>query len=245
MTSASAPSSVVSQEDNSPATAFCQRARNRSRMLASKASSRLYQRSSPAARQKARTSSGSNTRMSPSLRDRRVGSLGRRSLFFIAQLAAQDLADIGLRQSSPELDLLRHLVGGELGGAELDHVLGGEAWVLLDDEGLDGLAGPRVLHADHGAFQHARMACDHFLDLVRIDVEAGDEDHILLAVDDLGGAVSAHHADVASAEIAVRGHHLRGLVRPVPVTGHHLWTLRADFARLAEWHFVAVVVADR
>ena len=47
----------------------------------------------------------------------------------------------------------------------------------------------RVRHADHGAFQHAGMARDHFLDLVRIDVEAGDEDHVLLAVDDLGVAV--------------------------------------------------------
>ena len=38
----------LSQDDNSPATAFCHKLRNRSRTLASKASSRLYQRSSPA-----------------------------------------------------------------------------------------------------------------------------------------------------------------------------------------------------
>ncbi len=61
-----------------------------------------------------------------------------------------------------------------------------------------------VRHADHGAFQHAGVAGDHFLDLVRIDVEAGDQDHVLLAVDDLGVAVRVHHADVAGAEIAVR-----------------------------------------
>ncbi len=34
------------------------------------------------------------------------------------------------------------------------------------------------------------MARDHFLDLVGIDVEAGDQDHVLLAVDDLGVAAS-------------------------------------------------------
>ena len=99
--------------------------------------------------------------------------------------------------------------------------------------------------ADHGAFQHAGMARDHFLDLVRIDVEARHQDHVLLAIDDLGVAVRAHHADVAGAEIAVRGHHIGGLVRPVPVAGHHLRALGADFAGLAERHLVAVVVADR
>ena len=102
-----------------------------------------------------------------------------------------------------------------------------------------------VLHADHGAFQHAGMARDHFLDLVGIDVEARHQDHVLLAVDDLGVAALVHHADIAGAEIAVGGHHLRGLVRPVPVAGHHLRALGADFAGLPERHFVAIVVADR
>src|SRR5579863_982174 len=170
---------------------------------------------------------------------------GGSSLGLLAQLAAQDFADIGLRQACPELDLLRHLVGSELGAAELDHVFSGEVLVLPDDEGLDRFAGLGVLHADHGTFQDARVACDHFLDLVRIDVEAGDEDHVLLAIDDLGVAVRAHHADVTGAEIAVGRHHLGGLVRPVPVTGHYLRAPGADFAGLAERHFVAVIVADR
>jgi hypothetical protein len=85
-------------------------------------------------------------------------------------------------------------------------------------------------YADHCAFQHAGMACDHFLDLVGIDVEARDQDHVLLAVDDLGEAALIHHADVAGAEEAVRGHHVGGLFRPVPVAGHHLRALGADFA---------------
>src|ERR1700759_2635063 len=102
-----------------------------------------------------------------------------------------------------------------------------------------------LLFYDHGAFEYARMAGDHFLDLVRIDVEAGDQDHVLLAVDDPGVAGRVHHADVPGAEIAVRRHHLGGLVRPVPVAGHHLRALGADFAGLTERHFVAGIVADR
>ncbi len=48
-----------------------------------------------------------------------------------------------------------------------------------------------VRHADRGDFQHARMQRDDLLQLVRIDVEAGDEDHVLLAVDDLGVALGS------------------------------------------------------
>ena len=63
-----------------------------------------------------------------------------RGLLFVAQFAARDLADIGLRQIGPELDLLRDLVVGQLGAAELDDVLGGHVRILLDHEGLDGFA---------------------------------------------------------------------------------------------------------
>ncbi len=57
---------------------------------------------------------------------------GRRGgLLLVAQFAAQDLADIGLRQVGPELDLLGDLVAGELRAAELDDLLGGEVGVLL------------------------------------------------------------------------------------------------------------------
>src|SRR5450756_1554286 len=84
--------------------------------------------------------------------------------------------------------------------AELDDVLGGEVRILLHHKRLDGFAGAGVLDADHGTFQHAGMAGDHFLDLVGIDVEARHQDHILLAIDDLGEAVRCHHADIAGAE---------------------------------------------
>src|SRR6476619_542526 len=182
MTSASAPSSLVSHETNSPAAAHCHRPRKRRHTSASKASSRRYQRSGPASRQNARISAGVTEAST-------IGECARaasgRGLLLVAQFAAQDLADIGLGQIVPELDLLGHLVGSQLRGAVFDDVVDRKVRVLLDDERLHRLARFRIRDADHGAFQHARMAGDYFLDLVRIDVEARDQDHILLAVDDL------------------------------------------------------------
>src|SRR4051795_4453548 len=177
MTSASAPSSLPSHDDNSPAAARCHRPRKRRRTSASKASSRRYQRSGPASRQKAKMPAGV-TEASTIGEGARTAL--RRGLLLVAQFAAQDLADIGLGQVGPELDLLGDLVGGQLRAAVLDDFLSREVRVLLDDEGFHRLARFRVLHADHGALQHAGMARDHFLDLVGIDVEARDQDHVLL-----------------------------------------------------------------
>src|ERR1700712_5610983 len=158
MVSASAPSSVASQDDNSPAAAFRHKPRKRRRTSASNASSRLYQRSWPASRQNFRMSAGAGSRASDMIgRSRSQWPLGR-GLLFVAQFATQDLADIGLGQVGPEHDLLGDLVGGELRAAELDDLLGRQVRVLLDDEGLDRFAGLRILDADHGAFQHAGMA---------------------------------------------------------------------------------------
>src|ERR1700720_2458321 len=154
MTSASAPSSVVSQDDSSPAAAFRHSSRKRRRTSASKVSSGSYQRSRPAARQKARISAGVTPPASVmDRRPRHAGSGG--SLVFIPQFAAQDLSDIGLRQTGPKFDLLGDLVVSQLRAAELDDVLGGDVWILLDDERLDGFARARVRDADHGALQHA------------------------------------------------------------------------------------------
>src|SRR5437016_9391118 len=120
MTSARAPSSLVSQDESFPAAASCQRPRKRRRTSSSKAPSFLYQRSGPASRQNASTPAGLAT-SPPAIG--RSGALGRgRLLLLVAQLTAQDLADIGLGQVGPELDLLRHLVASELRAAVLDDV---------------------------------------------------------------------------------------------------------------------------
>src|SRR5258706_10245523 len=93
MTSATAPSSLLSQDASSPATAACQRPRYRPRTPASKPSSRVYQRSGPASRQKARISAGATSL--PGMRNGPQPGSGR-GLLLVAQFAAQDLADIGL-----------------------------------------------------------------------------------------------------------------------------------------------------
>src|SRR5947209_1242009 len=95
----------------------------------------------------------------------------RRSLLLVAQFAAQNLADIGLRQLGPKLDQFRHLVARELGLAIFDQVFGGDVRVLLHYERLHRFTRARVLHPDHRAFQDARMAGDDVFDLVRIDFE--------------------------------------------------------------------------
>src|SRR4051812_35821357 len=108
MVSASAPSSVASQDDSSPAAACCQRPRKRRQTSTSNISSCRYQLSCPASRQKFKTSTGAMLRASDMVGRSRHRCSGR-GLLFVAQLAAQDLADIGLGQVGPELDLLGDL----------------------------------------------------------------------------------------------------------------------------------------
>jgi hypothetical protein len=85
----------------------------------------------------------------------------------------------------------------------LDHLLLGERRVAAHDRDAHDLAG-LLVGARHGAhLEHARHHRDHVLDLVRVHVEAGDQDHVLLAVDDLHVALGRHEADVAGAERAV------------------------------------------
>src|SRR5688572_994861 len=163
---------------------------------------------------------------------------------FLAQRAAQDLADVGLRQLGAELDVLRPLVAGELLLAVLEHVLLGELRVLLHHEHLRHLARVLVGHADRGALEHAGVHGQHLLDLVRVHVEARDQDHVLLAVDDADEALLVHDADVAGVQEAVLAEHLRRLLGSLPVAGHHLRPADADLAGLAVRHVAVVVVTQ-
>ena len=54
----------------------------------------------------------------------------------------------------------------------------------LHDEEPDRFAGLLVGHADAGAFGHTQAGSDHRFDLVGIDVESGDQHHVLLAFHD-------------------------------------------------------------
>src|SRR5215475_11113689 len=84
-----------------------------------------------------------------------------RGPLLVAQLAAQDFSDIGLRQFRPEFDLPGHLVIRQLLMAVADDLLRGEVRVLLHDEGLDRLARFFIRHADYGGLQHTGMSCQY------------------------------------------------------------------------------------
>src|SRR5215472_13118600 len=88
-------------------------------------------------------------RTSPCCASSQDAALAPRSLSvdllrLLAQLPAQDLADIGLRQFGPELHQPRDLVGREPRPAVGDQVRFGEVWIFLDDEQLHRLAGARI-----------------------------------------------------------------------------------------------------
>ena len=152
----------------------------------------------------------------------------------VAQLAAQDLADVGLRQFGAELDVAcGMLVAGEVVAAVRLDLFGGERRVLLHDHDLDRFAGLVVRHADRGHFEHARHHRDHVLDLVRVHVEARHQDHVLLAVDDVEETLLVHLRHVAGVQPAVGVDDLGGLLRALPVALHHLRALDAQLADFA------------
>src|SRR5690606_7794342 len=163
---------------------------------------------------------------------------------FVAQFAAQDLADVGLGQFGAKLDVLRPFVAGELVAQEVEQLALGQRVVLLDHEQLDHLARLLVGYADGGGLEHAGMRARDFLDLVRIHVEARDQDHVLLAVDDLGIAALVHDADVAALEEVVGRHDIGCFVGALPVPRHDLWAADRDLAGLASGYRIAVVIED-
>ena len=134
------------------------------------------------------------------------------------EVFAQNLAHRRLGQRVEEADLFWHLVRRELACAVSDQVRLGERGARgADDEEPDRLARPFVRLPDAGAFSHTRAGGSDRLDLVRIDVEAGDDDHVLLAIDDLEIALGVEDADVAGAEVAVGRESLPGRFRLLPV----------------------------
>src|SRR5258708_4077346 len=103
----------------------------------------------------------------------------------VAQLATPNLADIALGQFSPELDDLRPLVAGQLRFAVGEDVRISERLVLFHDEQLYRFSRMLIRHTDRGDFEYPRHLGNHVFDLVRVDVEAGDQNHVLLPIDDL------------------------------------------------------------
>src|ERR1700674_1472757 len=81
-------------------------------------------------------------------------------------------------------------------------------------------------HRSH--FEHPWTFGDLILDLVRIDLEARDDDHVLLAILNEYEAALIETPDIAGAQPALRQHDLFGFFGPLPVAAHHLRTAQTD-----------------
>ena len=107
----------------------------------------------------------------------------------------------------------------------------GQARVFFHHKHFHRFARVVVGDTDHGAFEHFRMHHGDVFHFIGIDIEAGDQHHVLFAVDDFHEALLVHDADVAGAEKAVGSHDFGGFVRALPVAGHHLRAANGDFTR--------------
>src|SRR5581483_9471907 len=91
----------------------------------------------------------------------------------------------------------------------------------------------RIRLPDRGAVHDRGVRGERLLDLARVHLEAGDDDHLLLAVDDRVVAVLVDGRDVAGVQPAVADRRLR-LVGTVVVAVHELRAAQYELARLAD-----------
>ena len=85
------------------------------------------------------------------------------------------------------------------------------------------------------------MLHNHVFDLIRIDVEAGDQDHVFLAIDDAQEALVIHYRNITGVQPAVFDDFV-GRIGTLPVAQHHLRTFDAKLTRLARRDFVIVII---
>src|SRR5271156_3761690 len=116
----------------------------------------------------------------------------------LGQSGLQHLAAGVPRQCRKVVHLTGHLVVGEpLTGKALE--LGGRYGCprSQNDIGGDVLTQHLVRNANHRGLYHVRVGLQDRLDVVRVDVHATADDHLLLASDDVQVAVGVEMADVA------------------------------------------------
>src|SRR5262249_48869685 len=102
-----------------------------------------------------------------------------------AQILSQNLAHVRLRQRIEEAHFLRNLVGSELATAMGDHFTLGECRPRpLRREEPNCRAGLRVRYSDTATFSAARAGGGDRLNFIGVNVESGDDDHVLFAIDD-------------------------------------------------------------
>src|SRR5690606_4317461 len=101
-------------------------------------------------------------------------------LIFLPQFLLRQLADQGLGEGVPEMDLPRQLEPIELVGQELPELRLRRPRAIDElHEGYWRLAAAVVGHADDCAFVNRRMLGQRLLDGAGIDVEAGGDDQVL------------------------------------------------------------------
>src|SRR5438552_878271 len=92
-------------------------------------------------------------------------------------------------------------------------------------------------HADRGGVHHRRVRGQCLLDLAGIHIESGDDDHLLLAIDDRDVSVRVDRRDVAGVQPAI-AQGLRGLFGPLVVAVHELRPSEDELARLTGRHLL-------
>src|SRR4029450_8945908 len=137
-------------------------------------------------------------------------------VFACHELAAQELADRGLRDRRDEDVAPRPLETGEpRGAAELIELLGLDHAAALD-EGGNALAPALVRDPDHGHLGDCGMQRQAAFDLDRRDVLAAADDHVVDAAGDEEIAISVEIAGIAG-EIPALAKCLGVCVRPPPI----------------------------
>ena len=76
------------------------------------------------------------------------------------------------------------------------------------------------------------MTHDDVLDLIGIHVEPGDDDHVLLAIDDAHIAIVLEDRDITGAQEAIGSEAVFRRLLTLPIPLHHLRPLHAQLARL-------------
>src|SRR5579864_4356426 len=101
-----------------------------------------------------------------------------------------------------------------------------------------------VALSDGRDFEYAGVISGDGLDFVGIHIEAGHEDHVLLAVLDEHVTPLVEAADVTGAQPAIGQHDLGGLRGVVPVPGGYLRAAHADFPDLTDPELLPRVIPN-
>ena len=139
------------------------------------------------------------------------------------EFATQDFAHVRLGQFLTKLELFRAFISGQMQARVLSQFFGaGFAPFFHYHIGFHhfptgfGTAGATT------HFQYSRMLCQNRLHFIGIDIKAGDQNHILLAIDNAKLAVGIHARNIAGFQPAVVRFCQRAFAGLTPIAQHHL-----------------------